>query len=90
MKDNDCRTKPRARTTGTPGDRTGPSLDTLDSFVVPVVCQNCMVVCEDNGYCPVCCQYETLDGHNAAPHTGAVAPSVQALVGNSGGRNETE
>jgi len=64
MKDNDCRTKPRARTTGTPGDRTGPSLDTLDSFVVPVVCQNCMVVCEDNGYCPVCCQYETLDGHN--------------------------
>ncbi len=27
---------------------------------------------------------------NAAPHTGAVAPSVQALVGNSGGRNETE
>ena len=33
MKDNDCRTKPRARTTGTPGDRTGPSLDTLDSLV---------------------------------------------------------
>jgi len=33
MKDNDHRTKPRARTTGTHGGGTGPSLDTLDSLV---------------------------------------------------------
>lgn len=33
MKNNDCRSKTRAKTTGTHGDRTGPSLDTLDSVV---------------------------------------------------------
>ena len=60
-----------------------PSSDTLDSFVVPVVCHHCMVVCEDNGYCPECCQYETLDGHNAEAHGRGTPRTAQPLVGHS-------
>ena len=66
MKDNDCRTKPRARTTGTPGDRTGPSLDTLDSLVRR--CGSCRYDPRVYGICKRCIDYDqwTLPNYSLA------------------------